>query len=280
MKTKSNLMKPLVWLCCIGFCMLPLVSCNDDALFEQPAPIVTTANEAASSDQSQRSASDPSVLLVIDEESIDNGNPPNSFSETDVNDQLARVGLRDPLQYFEENVGNTIELYTGEVGDEGWHALKHIPTSWINAGPTGNGARNFLQAGPGLGGGEDDTEVLLDKIPNVTPLRAKGLKMLIGQTILAVVYDGDVSTNYGPLNGNLQGANLGTVALEVTGVRRRIDGSSGSLPIVTVRIVSVNEATAAQLKLFSNAPTPRSSSEPFDINPPATAPAIVLTDAR
>lgn len=146
------------------------------------------------------------------------------------------------------------------------------------AGPTTNGARNYLAAGPGLGSGEGP-EVLLDKIPNVTPLRASGLKMLTGKTILAVVYDGDVSINYGPLNGSLKGETLGLVALEVVAVTRRTDGSSGPLPKLTVKIKNVEEAKAAPLKLFSNAPVPRSSSEPFDINPPSTVPAIVLTDA-
>ena len=99
------------------------------------------------------------VFLVIDEESIDNGNEPNNFSETDVNDQLARVGQRQQLAYFKNNVGKTITLYTGQVGDEGWHALKTIPNNWKSAGPTANGTKNFLQAGPGLGGGTDDREV-------------------------------------------------------------------------------------------------------------------------
>lgn len=220
------------------------------------------------------------ILMAIDEESIDNGNAPNNFSETDVNDQIARLGQRQTLRYFQENIGRTITLYSGEVGDEGWHALKTIPSSWISAGPTNNGARNYLAAGPGLGTGDDGPENLLDKIPNVTPLRAKGLKMLTGRTVLAVVYDGDVSINYGPLNGSLKGETLGLVALEVISVARRTDGSSGSLPKVTVKIVSVGNAKAAVLKLFSNAPVPRSSSEPFDINPPATVPAIVLNDAQ
>lgn len=218
------------------------------------------------------------VLVAIDEESIDNGNAPNNFSETDVNDQLASLGQRQTLRYFRNNVGKVITLYSGEVGDEGWHAIKTIPSSWISAGPTGNGARNYLAAGPGLGTGEGP-EVLLDKIPNVTPLRARGLKMLTGKTILAVVYDGDVSINYGPLSGSLKGETLGLVALEVLNVQRRTDGSSGSLPKITVRIVSVDDARAAALKLFSNAPVPRSSSEPFDINPPSNIPAIVLNDA-
>ncbi len=220
-----------------------------------------------------------SVLLVIDEESIDNGNLPNMFSEIDVNDQLARIGLRQSLRYFRENTGDTIVLYTGDVGDEGWHTVKTIPVDWKTAGPGTNGASNFIQAGPGLGGGNGSADALLDKIPNVTPLRATGLKMLTGKTVLAVVYDGDVSINYGPLNGSLQGANLGLVALEVLQVQKRTNGSSASLPKVTVRIVRVEAATAVPLKLFSNAPVPLSSSEPFDIDPPATVPAIILVDA-
>lgn len=210
------------------------------------------------------------VLLVIDEESIDNGNPPNDFSDVDVNDQLAEVGVRETLRYFKEHIGDTIDLFTGQVGDEGWHALMTIPSSWKNAGPTDNGAQNFLAAGPGLGSGDDDREVLLDKIPDVTPLRATGLKMLIGKTILAVVYDGDISINYSPLNGNLMGANLGVVAFDVLDVKERTDGSTSSLPRVTIAIKDVDMAAAMPLMLFANAPVQQSSSEPFDIAPPDT----------
>ncbi len=220
-----------------------------------------------------------SVFLVIDEESIDNGNEPNNFSETAVNDQIAKIGQRQVLRYFKDNIGKTITLYTGEVGDEGWHALKTIPSSWKSAGPTSNGTRNFLVAGPGLGGG-NDPEKYLDKISDVTPLRATGLKMLIGQTVLAVVYDSDVSINYSPLNGSLKGDNLGIVAFDVIEVKKRTDGSSGSLPAVTIRIRDAAQASVATLKLFSNAPVPRSSSEPYDINPPASVNAAILVDAQ
>ncbi len=272
---KSNFFKPMNWLFCSGLVLASFSSCQKEALVNDENSNTVIA-ETRNSSQTRATES---VFLVIDEESIDNGNAPNNFSETDVNDQLARIGLRQSLRYFRDNVGRNLDLYTGDVGDEGWHALKTIPTSWRNAGPTANGTRNFLQAGPGLGGGNDGPEVLLDKIPNVTPLRARGLKMLTGKTVLAVVYDGDVSTNYGPLSGNLQGANSGVVALEVIQVRKRTDGSSGSLPIVTVKIVSVDAATNAPLKLFSNAPIPSSSSEPFDITPPANVSTINLIDA-
>ena len=120
------------------------------------------------------------VFLLIDEESIDNGTPPNNFSETDVNDQLASLDQRSTLRYFQQNIGRQIDLFSGEVGDEGWFAIKTIPNSWIQAGPTSTGTENFLRAAPGLGGGDDDPEKYLDKIPDITPLRATGLRMLVG----------------------------------------------------------------------------------------------------
>ncbi len=245
-----------------------LLSCskdeNEDG--ENPSGTVTT-NEGAP------------VFLVIDEESIDNGNPPNNFSAEAVNDQLAKPGLRQPLKYFQDNVGKTITLYTGDVGDEGWHALRTIPESWKNAGPTSNGARNFLQAGPGLGSGNDDPEVLLDEIRDVTPLRATALKMLEGKTVIAVVYDSEISTNYSPLQANLMGANLGIVAFDVLSVTRRTDGSSNSLPRVSIRIRNATTVSGGQLNLFQNAPQPSSSSEPNDITPPASVGAPVLVPA-
>jgi hypothetical protein len=225
-------------------------------------------------------SNDEAVFLIIDEESIDNGNEPNDFSDVDVNDQLAEIGVRNPLKYFQDNVGNQIDLYTGEVGDEGWHALKTIPSSWVNAGPTSNGLKNYLTPGPGLGGGEDDREVLLDKIPNVTPLRASALSMLKGKTIMALVYDSDISINYSPLNGNLMGSNLGIVAFDVIDVIKRTDGSTGSLPRVVIRIRNVTDVAAGPLVLFSNAPEPESSSEPYDVTPTNTPPAISVSPAN
>jgi hypothetical protein len=117
------------------------------------------------------------IFLVIDEDSIDNGNPPNFFSDRDVNDHIARLALRTELPYFASRDGSTITLHTGTVGDEGWFAPKTIPTSWNAAGPTPDGVRNFVgnpslpyphNVGRGLGRGSDP-EKLLDKIPNVTP---------------------------------------------------------------------------------------------------------------
>ena len=70
-----------------------------------------------------------------------------------------------------------------------------MPTTWNGAGPTTDGLKNYVLAGNGLGSGSSP-EKWLDKVPNVTPLRATGLKLLIGQTVCAVVYKSDVSMNY------------------------------------------------------------------------------------
>ena len=230
------------------------------------------------------------TFLLLDEDAIDNTSPgyylpPNTgkgtngrpFSETQVNDNIAKIGLRKPLQFFNNpaNFGRKIVIRSGQVGDEAFFALKVIPNSWRNTGPTQNGLRNYIgrpcqpyphNVGKGLGRG-DNPEVLLDDIPKVTPLRATGLKMLVGRTIAAVVYDSDISINYGPLMGNLQGENLGVVAFKVIAVKKAVDFSSSTLPLVTIQIVDPCEAFSTNPTLFLNAPEPSSSSEPFDINP-------------
>ncbi|RZS98122.1 hypothetical protein [Cecembia calidifontis] len=239
-------------------------------------------SDAVDESNQDSSSTGDAVFLLIDEDSIDNGNEPNNFSDVDINDQIARIGLRDQLRYFKQNVGQRIDLYTGQVGDEGWFALTSIPNRWINAGPTNNGLRNYLAPGPGLGSPnvDDDREVLLDEIPNVIPLRATGLRMLVGQTVLSVVYDSDISINYSPIEGNLKGDNLGIVAFKVVDVRERTNGSSSSLPIVTVEIMDAELVIQRDLVLFSNVPRPRSSSEPFDIRPPGNVIAPEFIDAN
>jgi hypothetical protein len=94
--------------------------------------------------------------------------------------------------------------------------------------------------------------------------------MLKGQTVVAVVYDNDISINYSPLKGNLQGANLGLVTFKVIDVKKRTDGSSSSLPAVTIRILDADITSGLPLVLFSNAPVPQSSSVPMDITPPSS----------
>jgi hypothetical protein len=220
-----------------------------------------------------------SVVLIIDEESIDNGNPPNFFSPRDVNDDVAEIGIRAQLRYFAEHLGTTITLYTGQMGDEGWFALTEVPASWAPAGGlagyVGNSAANPEDppphgTGPGLGAPDanGDRESLLDKVPEVTPLRAEGLKKLEGRQVCAVVYDANIGINYGPLTGNLKGANLGTVGFEVVSVTPLVDASSSSLPEVRITILDARViCTRDRLIVFTDAPKPTSLWEPFDVVP-------------
>ena len=213
---------------------------------------------AATARNPQRGAETITVIaitffLLIDEDSIGSGNQPNFFADSEINEDIADLGLRDPLPIFVANVGNTITLFTGEVGDEGWFAPKTIPESWNSAGPTADGLRNYLAAGPGLGTG-DDPEALLDKVAEVTPLRATGLKLLEGKRVCAVVYESDISINYDPLTGSLEGDNLGTVAFEVDDVRRLEGFSSSSLPEVDITILDAEEVCQGQLELLTDAP--------------------------
>jgi hypothetical protein len=222
-------------------------------------------------------------LLMIDESSIDNGIAPNSFSPTDVNDELAALALRTPLAAFDgANVGRTYMLHTGDVGDEGWFAPKTIPDTWTAAGPTVDGVRNFVgnprapyphNVGPGLGTADakGDRESLLDKVPDVTPLRATALGMLAEEKAVfcAVVYDSAIDVNYGPLSGTLKGRNLGTVALRVLSSDPLVGHSSGALPRVEVEVLDAGTVCEDELRLFTDAPEPQSSSEPYDTGRPA-----------
>ena len=209
------------------------------------------------------------AFLVIDEDSIGKGNAPNFFSDTDVNDHIADIGVRGQLPFFAANVGSTVALHTGEVGDEGWFAPKTIPDSWNSAGSTTDGLRNYLDAGPGLGSPDanGDREALLDKIPGVTPLRAEGLALLEGRVVCGVVYKSDISINYDPIDGSLKGATLGIVAFRVLSVTQLTGFSSSSLPEVDILILDAEAVCGGPVELFLGAPEPTSSSEPFDVAP-------------
>ncbi len=209
------------------------------------------------------------TFLLIDEDSIDHATPPNFFSELDVNADMAEIGLRERLLFFADHTGETLTLHTGAVGDEGWFALKTIPASWAAVGRTGEGLRNYLNADPGLGTPDrhGNPEALLAQIPDITPLRATGLRLLAGKQVCAVVYDRDVQVTYAPLTGSLQGATLGIVAFEILAVTESTASSPAALPQVEIQLLDADRLCAKELALFLDAPEPSSSSEPFDVMP-------------
>ncbi len=119
-----------------------------------------------------------------------------------------------------------------------------------------------------------DRESLLDKIPDVTPLRADGLELLEGEALCALVYDSDISINYETLSphnyirldGSLKGATIGIAAFQVLSVDQLNGFSSSSLPKVKILILDANEICFEPLLLFDS-PIPFTSSEPSDIDP-------------
>jgi hypothetical protein len=206
-------------------------------------------------------------FLLLDEEAIDKGKAPNYFTGADVNEKIKNIGQRAELAGFAARAGQTLSLPSGSVGDEGWFAPMTVPASWREAGPTSDGARNLLLAGPGLGSADaaGDREALLDKVPDVAPLRATGLALLKSQRVCAVTWVGDIGVNYGPLSASLKGANRGVVAFEVVDVTRY--GSGSTLPRVTVKILDAAPACGETLRLHTDAPPPSSSSTPRDVAP-------------
>lgn len=211
-------------------------------------------------------------LLVLDEDAIDNGCSINRFSGRDVNDGIAAVGLRAVLPWFAAHPGKEMVLPSGEVGDEGWFALKSVRVAWRSAGPDReDGLRNYLEAGPGLGTADakGNRETLLDKVPDVTPLRATGLARLEGRSVCAVVMDGDVRIGYSPLSGSLKGPNLGKVAFQVLSIAAASRHSGSALPDVKIRILDADAVCGEVLTPFLSAPALNSSCEPRDVDPPA-----------
>ena len=216
-------------------------------------------------------------FLIIDEDSIDNNitffdgddefDTALEFSDIDVNDQFAEIGERTPLAFFADsnNFGRTITVFVGEVGDEAWFAPQTIPPSWDAAGPTGDGIQNLLVAGPGLGteDADGDREALLDKIPDVIPLRGNGLFDLKNKDFCAIVWDSDISINYDPIDGSLKGANYGIMAFRVDDVTSTDNYSSGTLPLVTITILDPGP-TCVNPAIFQVDHIPCTSSEPYD----------------
>ena len=186
----------------------------------------------------------PAVFLLIDHDSINNGTRPNSFSDLDVNAQIARPGLRLQLPYFASHVNETVALPTGEVGDEGWFALTNIPDKWVSTGPTDNGLRNFL--------GADNNTIVglgLDNITNVMSIGNDQLVSMYGDSICAVVYAGEISVDSTNI-ANLAGSTLGIASFKIISIEAQ-NRSSTTLPIVTINILDANKVCGGPLILFN-----------------------------
>ena len=112
--------------------------------------------------------------------------------------------------------GDKALLPSGEVKDEGLYRIPDSPM-YLDGPPVPWTVQEFVD------GVVPQDE--LDKIEGIVPLRNHDLEDLVGQTCVAVVYDSDISINYDPINGNLQGGRHGLFAFTVGEVK-----SPGSIP--------------------------------------------------
>jgi molybdopterin-binding protein len=171
-----------------------------------------------------------------------------------VDPDLAGVGVREELPYFQGHVDAQVVLTGGQNGNDGWFALRTVPISWSTGDGLNDGIENFALAGPGLGSPDDegDRESQLTSVPNVVPVRAEGLGLLVGRMVCAVVYADDVLVAAGnPSTASLKGRTLGRVAFKVVSV---IPTDDPAHPNVQVQIAEGHEVCAGVLAPFAEAP--------------------------
>ena len=95
-------------------------------------------------------------------------------------------------------------------------------------------------------GGGAANEDNLDKIEGVAQLDGAAIANLVGKTVCALVYDGDISVDVDKDFGNLKGATLGLTAFQVTAVGPDPDGAEGSgLPSITVDLLPSSDVQTA-----------------------------------
>jgi hypothetical protein len=192
----------------------------------------------------------PPVLLVLDKDAIDYGPAPHLLPDGAVDPDAAGIGVREELPYFQSHLNSQVVLTGGQNGNDGWFAVRTVPASWATADGANDGLQNFALAGPGLGSPDDngDRESLLDNVPDVTALRADGLALLVGRTVCAVVYSGDVAAG---ASASLRGPTLGRIAFSVISLLPTDDPAH---PNVQVQIAEGHEVCAGQLAPFAEAP--------------------------
>ena len=192
----------------------------------------------------------PAVLILLDRDALDHGPPPHPIPGEAVNDLIASVGVRDQLPYFAANIGQPLTLLGCQHGSDGWFALTNIQPGWASEPGANDGLENYLLAGPGLGSPDasGNRESLLHLVPSVVPVRAEGLRLLIGRAVCAVVYDNDITIVDSATD--LNGPNLGIVAFQVLAVDNFDDAE---LPRVEVQILDAKRACRSTVTLFAEA---------------------------
>ena len=189
-------------------------------------------------------------LVIIDEDTIDNGISTiqqaaadnNTLPDVLVNDDRPTEVGNPPLVWNELYAGDVVLLPAGQVDDEGLFALPENTPWSVEDYAAGKVPQDQL-----------------DKIDDVMPIRNQDLYRMIGLTCTAVVYDSDISMNFVPIQGNLQGARYGLFTFTVLDVQvagtLEESGSSTSLYELLVRVEEPAFPTFSyQVEVFDHEP--------------------------
>lgn len=197
---------------------------------------------------------------------------------------------------------------------EGWFAPNCIPQTWIGGAsaiypyligspPTGTscltgddrtaGIRNFLFNGTtpytGAPASTAISSTELHNVRDVMPLRARGLKLLEGSKVCAVVYKGDIDIDYNSgynndynndynggyntstynssepyIDADLDGSTYGIVAFKVKEARTRSCSGSSSYCLPEMQIEILDPASTCNEVVLYNAPVPNGETYPRD----------------
>ena len=175
-------------------------------------------------------------LVIIDEDTIDNNissietaaDARGTTSDHLVNDDAPFTppitpAVTPPLHWSSDLLipGEEVLLPGGQVQDEGVFALPpKDPVSGLIAYEDFQRSTRSYEDWIDAFIKSHLTQEELDKVLGVMPLRNNDLRALVGKDCIAVVYDSDISINYQPVYGNLQGGRYGLFAFHVMGVQR------------------------------------------------------------
>lgn len=145
-------------------------------------------------------------LVLLSEHALDNGKSTvisaaqllGTTPEFLTNDSNTSLIGNPWLPWSSIYAGNVVTLPMGGPGNEGMFTLPaELPF------PLANFVDGTVPQ-PSLG-----------EVPGIMPVRNQDLAELVGRTFVAIVYDGAIGLNYGPLEANLQGERYGRFAFTV-----------------------------------------------------------------
>lgn len=190
------------------------------------------------------------TVVLLDRNAIQANVAPNNFAGLDINASIADIGVRDGLPYFTARAGRPVTLPGGTVGHEGWLVFASVPGAWTPNADT-DGLENFIWAGPGLGSPDaaGSRTTLLGPSAAVVPLGVTGLQQLVGQTVCAIAYNGELPRSTAGIT--LAVPTLGMLAFTVDALN---GGTDTTLPFVDVTVRDTREVCGGALAPMANAP--------------------------